>query len=102
MEIIRVEYIVRPEYVEQNKANIQQVMADLKAMNVDGFKYISQLAEDGVTFMHYSMRSDELAASPLNGLASFDKFRAELKQSEPVQPPKATKFSLVDANFDTF
>ncbi len=37
--IIKVQYSVIPEYVETNKKNITQVMADLQALNNDGIKY---------------------------------------------------------------
>lgn len=101
MKIIRVEYTVQPEYVEQNKANIRKVMDEVKAMNVAGFKYWSQLAEDGVTFMHMAI-SEEGVESPLNGMESFNAFRTALKGSGPVNPPKATNFDMVGAGFDLF
>ena len=66
MKVVRVSYTVKPEYVAQNKANIAQVMDDLKAMNNPGAKYASYLEEDGVTFMHFAQYPDEETAKLLN------------------------------------
>ena len=49
MKIIRVNYTVKPEYVGQNKANIKQVMQDLRALNNPNTKYASYLEENGVS-----------------------------------------------------
>jgi hypothetical protein len=102
MKNTRVIYTVRPEYVEQNKANIAQVMKDLKALNNPNTKYASYLEEDGVTFMHFAQYPDEETAQLLNGLPSFAKFRKELKESQPVSPPAAMNLGLVASAFDLF
>ncbi len=102
MKIIRVIYTVRPEYVEQNKANIRQVMDDLKALGNPNTKYASYLEEDGVTFMHFAQYPDEETAKLLSEIPSFAKFRSELKESKPVSPPKAMNMSLVGSAYDIF
>ena len=102
MKIIRVNYTVKPEYVAQNKANITQVMSDLKGLNNPNTKYASYLEEDGVTFMHFAQYPDEETAQLLNNLPSFAKFRKELKESGPVSPPQAMNMSLVGAAFELF
>ena len=102
MKIIRVTYTVKPEYVGQNKTNIEQVMKDLKAKNNSNTKYASYLEEDGVTFMHFAQYPDEEAAKILNDIPSFAKFRKELKESGLVSPPKAEDMSLVASAFDIF
>ncbi|MBO6515430.1 MAG: hypothetical protein JJ975_02670 [Bacteroidia bacterium] len=102
MKIVRVTYTVRPEYVEQNKANIEQVMNDLRALNNPNTKYASYLAEDGVSFMHFAQYPDEETAQLLNELPSFAKFRQELKASNPVSPPQSNHMTLVGAAFDLF
>ena len=40
MNAVKVKYIVKEEYVETNKANIQQVMADLRELNNPDIKYV--------------------------------------------------------------
>lgn len=102
MKLVRVTYTVKPEYVEHNQANINQVMSDLKAFGNPNTKYASYLEEDGVTFMHFAQYPDEQTALLLNGLDSFAKFRTELKESGPVSPPKAMNMTLVGAAFDLF
>ena len=101
MKIIRVEYTVKPEFVEENKSNINKVMDEVKAKNIKGFKYWSQLAEDGTSFMHISI-SEEGVESPLNQMQSFADFRMALKASCPINSPKSTEFSLVGAGFEMF
>jgi hypothetical protein len=102
MKIVRVTYTVKPEYVGQNKANIEQVMKDLRAFNNPNTKYASYLEDDGVSFMHFAQYPDEETAKILNGIPSFAKFRKELKESTPVSPPKAVDMSLVASAFDLF
>ena len=102
MKITRVQYTVKPEYVDQNKANINQVMSDLKALNNPNTKYASYIEEDGVTFMHLAMYPDEETAKLLSNLPSFAKFRKELKESQPVSAPKATSMTLAGAAFEIF
>ncbi len=102
MKIIRVQYTVNPEYVEQNKSNIAQVMKDLKALGNPNAKYASYIEEDGVTFMHFAQYPDEETAQLLNEIPSFTKFRQELKASGPVSPPKQNRMSLAGAAFDIF
>ena len=102
MENTRVTYTVRPEFVEQNKANIAQVMKDLRAKNNPNTKYASYLDEDGVTFMHFAQFPDEETAQLLTGLESFAKFRKELMESQPVSPPSAKNLTLVASAFDIF
>jgi len=102
MKNIRVIYTVQEAYVEQNKANIAQVMKDLRALNNPNTKYASYLEEDGLTFMHFAQYPDEETSQLLNSLPSFAKFRKELKESRPTSPPKAISLSLVGSAFDIF
>ena len=102
MKTVRVIYTVHPEYVEQNKKNIEIVMNDLKKIGNPNTKYASYLEEDGVTFMHFAQYPDEETAQILNSLPSFAQFRKELKESNPVNPPKAMNLSLVGAGFTLF
>ena len=52
MEAIKVQYTVRPEFVEENKANIQRVMDRLRADPIEGIRYASFTLDDGNTFVH--------------------------------------------------
>ncbi|MEO8512673.1 MAG: hypothetical protein ABI543_03875 [Ignavibacteria bacterium] len=102
MKTVRVQYKVKPEFVETNKSNISRVMSDLRGLNDTGIKYSTFIFEDGQTFMHFAMFRDEDGQKKLNELESFKKFGAELKASGPVEPPKPEVLSLVDSCFEIF
>lgn len=102
MKAVKVEYRVRKEYVETNQSNIKQVMDDLKALNNPNIKYSSFLLEDGQTFVHFAMYPDEATSQIVPNLASFGKFRTELKASEPESPPKSENLELVSSAYDIF
>lgn len=102
MKITRVQYTVQDGYVETNKRNIEQVMADLRQLSNPGIKYSSYQFDDGKTFMHFAVFSDDETSQILNNLESFSKFRQELKESQPEVPPKAENLTLVGSAFDWF
>lgn len=102
MNASKVEYTVKAEYVETNKANIRQVMADLKALGSPGILYSAFLRDDGKSFVHFVVRADEEAQKTLGDLASFEKFRRELKESSPESPPNAESLTLVGTSSDFF
>ena len=99
MKLIRVQYRVKPEYVEQNKANIQRVMDAIKANPIEGMQYASFTLEDGQTFVHINMAKDDETMSKLNDVTEFTEFRMALKSSQPVSPPKSEALNLVGAGF---
>lgn len=101
MKTTRVLYQVKPEFVEQNKANIRAVMDDLRQNPIEGFIYSSHYFGDG-KFMHFSMATDESAAEQLNQREAFNSFRAQVKGSEPIEPPKSEYPELVGSNVDMF
>ncbi len=101
MKAVKVQYTVQPEYVEQNKANIQRVMEALRANPIEGMHYSSYTdSEQPNTFIHINMARDEATMSKLNGVQAFIDFRMALKASQPLSPPKPTKLELVAAGFE--
>lgn len=46
MKAVKVQYTVKPEYADQNKANIRKVMAALKANPIEGMLYSSYTSGD--------------------------------------------------------
>ena len=102
MKITRVQYTVKDEYVETNKKNIAQVMSDVRQLANPGIKYSSYQLEDQKTFMHFAIFPDEETSQILSNLESFNKFRSELKESQPESPPKAESLSMVGSTFDWF
>ena len=101
MKAVKVEYTVKPEYVEVNKNNIRKVMDALKANPISGMQYSTyQDAENPHTFIHINMAKDGETMARLQQLPEFIAFRTALKASEPVAPPKQTGLDLVGAGFE--
>lgn len=76
-----VTYQVKPEFVEQNKANIQLFLADFEKLDAAKFKYSVFLKEDGVSFVHYSQYSDEAMQNELLNVPSFKAFQQKRDES---------------------
>ncbi len=100
MKAVKVTYTVKPEYVDQNKANIRKVMEAIRTNPIPGMRYPSFTLDDGQTFVHINMAKDEDTMSKLGELKEFEEFRMALVASEPVSPPKSENLNLVAAGFD--
>ena len=101
MKISRIQYTVHPDFVEQNKRNIEAVMSELRSLNVPDLKYATYILEDGRTFMHLVQRnSDDVDHLPVS-LEPFKHFQSELKDHVEA-PPKAETLELVQSSFDLF
>lgn len=70
-----VTYQVKPEFAEQNKANIQRFLKDFEQLDSSKFKYSVLVKEDGVSFVHYSQYSDENMQNELLNVPSFKAFQ---------------------------
>ena len=102
MNGVKVQYTVKQEYVEINKANIRQVMADLKEINNPDIQYSAFLLDDGQTFVHFVMRANDEAQKTVSELPSFQEFQRQLKESGPEAPPNAENLTLVGSSWDIF
>lgn len=100
MKAVKVQYTVKPDYVEQNKANIKKVMDAINANPIEGMRYTSFILGDGQTFVHINMAKDGETLSKLNEVEEFNAFRQQLKASEPISPPKSEDLNLVGATFE--
>jgi hypothetical protein len=101
MKIIRVTYTTMPAFVEQNKANIQNVMNDLRQQGESGLFYFSCLGPDGKTFIHTAFFKTDADNERLSKLPSFLRFQQELKAAGFESPPKQEWLSLVGASDDS-
>ena len=101
MKAVRVQYTVKPEYVDQNKANVKAVMDDLRNNPINGMHYATYYLGDG-RFMHVNVVRDGDTASLLGQRDSFNYFRNELKSSGPIEPPKSEDIDVVGSNTDLF
>ena len=102
MNGVRVQYTVKEEYVETNKANIQQIMADLREINNTDIQYSAWLMDDGKTFVHLVMRANQEAQKTVSELPSFQEFQRQLKESGLEAPPNAEDLTFVGSSWEIF
>lgn len=102
MNAVKVQYSVKEEFVETNKANIQRVMADLKEIDNPDIKYSAFLLDDGKSFVHFAMLANDEAQKTLNDLSSFQEFQRQLRESGLEVPPNAEDLSLVGSSWEIF
>ncbi len=101
MKAVKVQYTVKPEFVQENKNNIQKVMLALNANPIVGMQYSSYTDDENPnTFIHINMAKDEETMAKLNDVKEFTEFRMALKASQPVSPPKQTKLNFVGGVFN--
>jgi len=101
MRITRHRYRGKPEYVAQNRQNLEAFIAALTAASVPGLSYRVFLEEDGQTFLHLVTSEDDPSAV-IPGLPSFKKFQSELLASDPVARPDQVGMSLVATSGDSY
>ncbi|WP_312390582.1 hypothetical protein [Chryseobacterium sp.] len=70
-----VTYTVKPEFVSENKANIQKFLNDFKNLDPETFEYKVYVKEDGVTFVHYSNYNNEEVQHEVLNVPSFKEFQ---------------------------
>ena len=100
MKSVKVEYRVRPEFAEENTANIRKVMDALRQRPIEGLTYIAFALEDGETFVHVNVARDEATLSKFTGTQEFKDFQSALKESDPVSPPAPQTLELVGASIE--
>lgn len=70
-----VSYAVKPEFVTENKTNIQKFLNDFKNLDLETFEYKVYIKEDGVTFLHYSNYINEQVQHEVLSVPSFKDFQ---------------------------
>lgn len=76
-----VSYQVKPEFVEENKQNIQKFLNDFKNLDNSKFIYTVYLKDDGVTFTHSSNYADEKIQQVVLHVPSFLEFQKKRDES---------------------
>ena len=102
MKIVQVTYTTTPGFVEQNKANIQVVMAGLQQLNDAGINYHCWLGADGKTFIHTAFFTSDEEQKILNALPAFKHFQEQLKANGFEAPPKQELLTLVGSSRHIF
>jgi len=70
-----VTYTVKPDFVSENKSNIQKFLNDFKNLNQSKFEYKVFVKEDGVTFVHFSNYENEEVQNMVLNIPSFKEFQ---------------------------
>lgn len=70
-----VSYTVKPEFVSENKNNIQKFLNDFKNLDQTKFEYKVFVKEDGVTFVHFSNYENEAVQNEVLNIPSFKEFQ---------------------------
>ncbi|MAG02155.1 hypothetical protein CMI42_02360 [Candidatus Pacearchaeota archaeon] len=99
MEVVKVEYTVREDYIETNKENIKAVIEELKSLGDKGVKYF--VSNQGNKFIHFAIFQNKEATNIVPNLESFKKFREQLKTGAKT-PPVSEDLELVDSSFPFF
>ena len=103
MKITRIQYTVPSGFAERNKQNIAKVMQELRSSNHPGIRYSAYVLDDGKSFMHFVVFTDEeVGKNVINNLEAFKHFQSELKASNPEVPPKFEDLTLVGSSYDFF
>lgn len=72
---VMVTYTVKPEFVSENRTNIQKFLDDFKKLDPATFDYKVYLKEDGVTFLHSSNYINEEVQHEVLNVPSFKEFQ---------------------------
>jgi hypothetical protein len=101
MKVTRVQYTVHGDFVAENKANIEAVMRELRALGNSEVQYAVYLHGDGKTFMHLVHQNNTEAEQLPTSLGSFKHFQSRLKENLEVAP-KVETFALVQSAMPMF
>ncbi|MCP4457572.1 MAG: hypothetical protein GY816_06035 [Cytophagales bacterium] len=99
MKAVEEQYTVKPEYVEKQSQH-QKGDGHTSGIPNSGMHYASFTLDDGETFVHINMATDDETMGKLQEVEEFNLFRTALKASEPVSPPKSESLNLVAAGFE--
>lgn len=102
MIAVKVTYTVKPEFVAQNKQNINAFMADFREMDSDDFRYNAYVSNDGVTFVHMSHYKNEEIQKQLLNMPSFLEFQKRRDESGLNGSHQVDVMELAGASHDIF
>lgn len=95
-----VQYTVKAEYAAQNKAIISRVVDELRALRRTDIRYGVFVQDDGKTFNHFLLCTNEKAHQVFRSLEAFKTFLSELVGSQPEVPPTVTHLTVVGSTSD--
>jgi len=102
MKAVSVTYTVPASFAARNKENIQQFLQEVKETGDPGVRYNVFVAEDGKTFTHLSVYTNDESQSRFLALPSFVAFQQERDASGLEAAPKIQVLSLVASSHNLF
>jgi hypothetical protein len=91
MNAVVVRYRTKPDRTAENAELVRAVYEELATLRPAGFRYATFVHDDEVSFTHIAFTEDGHDA-PLPGLASFQRFTADIGERCDV-PPQTTRLS---------
>ena len=107
MKAVIVRYTVKTSFADENAANIEKVMAEMRELDDDGVRYQSfrlppTEGGDGIGFVHFGMYEDDAAVDRMTSVASFQAFQQALRSSGPISPPQAEWLDAIGSSYPLF
>lgn len=102
MIIVKVTYVVKPDFVQKNHENINLFMVDFIKMNTNEFRYFSYVCKDGKTFVHISHYKNEDIQKRLLQVPSFLSFQKQRDDSGLESSPQIEVMQVVASSQDIF
>lgn len=85
MKQVLINYIVKPEKVDENATLIKQVFEQLKETQLRGVKYSAYKMGENV-FVHVAQFENEAAHQQFTSLESFKAFRKDMAERQIEKP----------------
>src|SRR6266536_999799 len=87
MRTVVVRYETKPDRADENQRLVEKVFAELAERDPDNFRYAAFRLEDGVSFVHIVIETDN-GSNPisLTDIAAFAEFQREIADRCAVQP----------------
>lgn len=102
MKTVKVTYRVQSEFCQENQKNVNRFINDLSKINDPGIRYFSFLGEDGETFTHLAIFTDDRAQRVLLELESFLEFQKRRDASGLKESPKIEEMEMVASSVQIF
>ncbi len=96
MATVIVRYKVKADRAADNIAYIENVFSALRDSAPDGIRYLSLVADDGVSFTHIASIETADGSNPLAELAEFEAFTADIAD-RCEEPPTPVVQTLIGA-----
>lgn len=85
MKQVLINYIVKPEKVDENTTLIRQVFQQMKEVQLKGVKYSAYKMGENI-FVHVAQFENEAAHQQFTSLESFKAFRKNIEERQIEKP----------------